>query len=40
MGILNDKNYRKYAIKTPKNINQILKLTYGQEIKLWNLLIK
>ena len=26
MGILNDKNYRKYAIKTPKNINQIFKI--------------
>ena len=26
MGILNDKNYRKYAIKIPKNINQILKI--------------
>ena len=23
MAILNDKNYKKYAIKKPKNINQI-----------------
>ena len=26
MGILNDRNYRKYAIKNPKNINQIFKI--------------
>ena len=24
MAILNDKNYKKYAIKKPKNINEIL----------------
>ena len=26
MNILNDRNYKKYAIKTPININQILKI--------------
>ena len=26
MGILNDKNYTKYAIRNPKNINQIIKI--------------
>ena len=26
MGVLKDKNYKKYAIKRPKNISQILKI--------------
>jgi hypothetical protein len=26
MSILNDRNYKKYAIRKPKNINQIIKI--------------
>ena len=29
MNILNDRNYKKYAIRSPKNINQI------NEINMW-----
>ena len=25
MSVLNDRNYKKYAIKSPKNLNQIIK---------------
>ena len=35
--ILNDRNYKKYAIKKPKNLKQIKKLTFGQKIEQWNL---
>ena len=28
MDILNDRNYKKYAIKKPNNINQIYKIDY------------
>ena len=26
MSVLNDRNYKKYAIRKPKNINQIIKI--------------
>ena len=31
---MNDRNYKKYAIKKPKNINQIIKLIIGQKKQL------
>ena len=35
MGIMNDKNYKKYAIKRPKNINQIKSIDHwAREITL------
>ena len=32
--VLNDRNYNKYAIKEPKNINQILQIDECQETQL------
>ena len=32
--IMNDRNYKKYAIRRAKNINQIHKLIIGREKKL------
>ena len=31
MTILKDRNFKKYAIRNPKNISEIIKLTIGQE---------
>ena len=40
MAIMNDKNYKKYAIKRPKNINQIKSIDHwAREITLRKLKI-
>ena len=40
MSVLNDKNYKKYAIRKPKNINHIIEIDNGLEKQLNDMLYK